>query len=216
MLKNKGRDAGRPRRLRIRTDKPPSPAASARRSGAGEGVAIVAVDRHKTAKTGRPSAATCKRRRLRTSIPASGQAKTPANPPLANNCSTHHALWRPPCTTTKRSGARPAAAQAGACGCHGGATSASQPPPAESCAKAGNNRRISPNPQRSTRHSTSAPRGQPLPGSSSSSSACPLGIVDSGRWASVLPRQTSPLASTAASGTGCGTAFTTGWRSPRE
>ena len=173
MDKNSGRAAGRPRRLRICTDKAPAAGAgfSSTRSGAGEGLSAVAVDRHKQAKTERPSAATCKRRKARASSPASGQARTPANPPLASNCSTDQAACRPARTTTSRSSATPAATQAGACGSQGGATSASQPPAADNCAKAGNNKAISPRPLRSTRISVRFPRGQPPPGNSASSAA---------------------------------------------
>ena len=137
-------------------------------------------------------------------MPASGQARTPAKPPLASNCSKHQAACRPARTTTSRSGATPAAAQAGACGSQGGATSASQPPAADNWASAGSNRLISPRPPRSTRNSVRFPRGQPPPGNSASSSGWPLGMVASGRLASVSPRQTSPLASTSARATGNG------------
>lgn len=50
MDKLSSRAAGRPRRLRIRTDKPPSPAASVRRKGAGEGVAASEIGRHNQVK----------------------------------------------------------------------------------------------------------------------------------------------------------------------
>ena len=205
-----GRAAGRPRRLSMRKLKPPSPAASAMRSGAGDGLPAVAVDRHKQAKTGRFSAATCRRRKTRASRPASGQARTPAKPPLASNCSRHHAACRPARTTTSRSGTTPAAAQDGACGSQGGATSASQPPAADNCARAGSNRLNSPRPPRSTRNSVRLPRGQPPPGNSASSSGWPLGMVASGRLASVSPHQTSPLASTSARAIGNGAALMTG------
>ena len=211
MDRTSGRAAGRPRRLRICTDKTPAPVVdagfSSTRNGAGEGLATVAVDRHKQAKTDRPSAATCKRRKARASSPASGQVRTPANPPLASNCSTDQAARRPARTITSRSSATPAAAQAGACGSQGGATSASQPPAADNCARAGNNKAISPRPLRSTRNSVRFPRGQPPPGNSASSAAWPLGMLASGRLASASPRQISPRASTAARSTGAGAAF---------
>ena len=111
----------------MRTDKLPSPAARATRSGAGDGARNATVGRHKQAKTARLSAATCKRRKARASMPASGQASTPAKPPQASNCSTHQPTCRPARTTTSRSSATPAAAQAGACACQGGATRAIQP-----------------------------------------------------------------------------------------
>ncbi len=208
-----GRAAGRPRRLRICTDKAPAPAAcgalNITRSGAGDGVCAVAVDRNKQAKTARPSAASCKRRKARASRLACGQARMPANPPLASNCSTHQAACRPARTMTSRSSASPAAAQAGACGKQGGATSASRPPSFDNRASAGSSRLISPRPLRSTRISVRFPRGQPPPGSSASSSAWPLGIADSGRLASASPRQTSPRASTSAKATGDGAALMT-------
>lgn len=216
MVKASGREPGRPRRLMMLTDNLLSPAAKARRSGAGDGVRAAAVDRHKQAKTGRPSAATCSRRKARASIPASGQARTPAKPPQASNCSTHQPTCWPARTTTRRSRASPAAAQAGACGNQGGATRASQPPAADSWAKAGSSRLISPTLPRSTRISVKIPRGQPPPGNSASSSAWPLGMAVSGRVARVSPRQTSPLASTSAKTTGDGMAFMTAWRRPRE
>ena len=211
MDRSSGRAAGRPRRLRICTDKAPAADAgfNSTRSGAGDGLPAVAVDRHKQAKTGRPSAATCRRRKARASSPASGQAKTPANPPLTSNCSTDQAACRPARTMTSRSGTTPAVAQAGACGSQGGATSASQPPAADSCASTGSNKAISPRPLRSTRISVRFPRGQPPPGNSASSSAWPLGMLASGRLASASPRQMSPRASTAARSTGAGTAFMT-------
>jgi len=213
MDRTSGCAAGRPRRLRICTDKALAPVVdtglNSTRSGAGEGLAAVAVDRHKQAKTERPSAATCKRRKVRASIPASGQARTPANPPLTSNCSTDQAACRPARTITSRSSATPAAAQAGACGSQGGATSASQPPAADNCARAGSNKAISPRPLRSTRISVKFPRGQPPPGNSASSAAWPLGMLASGRLASVSPRQMSPRASTAARSTGAGMALMT-------
>lgn len=214
MDRSSGRAAGRPRRLMMLTDRVLSPAAGAacniRRSGAGDGLAPAAVDRHKQAKTGRPAAATCKRRKARASRPAGGQARTPAKPPLASNCSTDQATCRPARTITSRSSATPAAAQAGACGSQGGATSASQPPPADNRARAGSSRLISPKPLRSTRISVRFPRGQPPPGSSASSSGWPLGMLASARLASVSPHQTSPLASTSARATGNGAALMTG------
>ncbi len=216
MDKSSGRAAGRPRRLRIRKDSPDSPAASATRSGAGDGVAATASGRHKQARVGRPSAATCKRRNALASMPASGQSKTPAKPPQASNCSQHQAACRPAWITTSRSNAKPAAAQAGAYGRQGGATKASQPPSAESCARTGNNRPISPKPLRSTRISVRFPRGQPPPGNSASSSAYPLGRALAGKWASVSPRQISPLASTSESASGRDKALMTGCCSPRE
>ena len=211
MDRTSGRAAGRPRRLRICTDKALAADAgfSSTRSGAAEGMPAVAVDRHKQAKTERPSAATCSRRKARASIPASGQARTPANPPLTSNCSTDQATCRPARTITSRSSATPAAAQAGACGSQGGATSASQPPHADNCAKAGSNKAISPRPLRSTRISVRLPRGQPPPGNSASSTAWPLGMLASGRLASASPRQMSPRASTAARSTGAGMALMT-------
>ncbi|MFZ1900843.1 MAG: hypothetical protein WAU35_10165, partial [Azonexus sp.] len=63
MFRISGRAAGRPRRLMMRRARPPAPAASAMRSGAGDGLPAVAVDRHKQAKTGRCSVAICKRRK---------------------------------------------------------------------------------------------------------------------------------------------------------
>lgn len=191
----------------MRSERSPSPPARATRSGAGDGVRRAAVGRHRQAKTGRPSAATCSRRSVRASMPASGQASTPAKPPLASNCSTHQPTCRPAPTTTRRSGTTPAAAQAGACGSQGGATSASQPPAADSRARAGKSRLSSPTPLRSTRISVKFPRGQPPPGSSASSSAWPLGMVAAGKLASASPRQTSPLASTSARAIGDGMAF---------
>ena len=185
------------------------------RSGAGDGAAAAAVDRHKPAKTDCPSTATCRRRSARASMPASGQASTPAKPPLASSCSRHHATCRPARTTTSRSGARPAAAQAGACGCHGGATSASQPPSPDNRASAGSSRLISPRPLRSTRNSVRFPRGQPPPGNSASSSGWPLGIAASGRPASASPRQTSPRARISTSATGAGAELTTTGKPPR-
>ena len=202
------RDAGRPRRLRIRTASPPSAVASATRKGAGDGISAIAAERHRPANTGRPSAATCRRRSALASMPSPTQACTPAKPPQASNCSTLQATSRPARTITRRSGTTPAAAQAGACGNQGGATSASQPPASDRRPSAGSNRLISPIPLRSTRNSLKQPRGQPPPGNSASSSAWPLGMAASGREASVSPRQTSPLASTSAKATGNGKALT--------
>ena len=210
MGRSRGRAAGRPRRLRIRSASPPSPGARAMRNGAGDGLPAAAVDRHRQEKTGRFPAATWRRRKARASRPASGQASTPAKPPLASNCSQHQAAWRPGRTTTSRSGATPAGAQAGACGNQGGATSANQPPSPDSRASAGKSRPSSPKPLRSTSNSTRLPRGQPPPGNSASSPAWPLGMPASGRPASASPHQTSPRASTAARATGNGDAFTTG------
>ena len=211
-----GRAAGRPRRLRIRTESCPASVAKATRKGAGDGAAAAAVDRQIPAKTGRPSAATCRRRKARASMLLSGQASTPAKPPLASNCSKHHATCLPACTTTSRSSARPAAAQAGACGNQGGATRASQPPSADKRASAGSSRLISPMLARSTSSSVRLPRGQPPPGNSASSSGWPLGMLASGRLASASPRQTSPRARTSASATGDGMAFMTAWKPLRE
>lgn len=173
MDKASGRETGRPRRLMMRTDSSLSPSAalSMTRSGAGDGTPAATLGRHKQAKAERPSAATCRRRKARALIFASGQASTPAKPPLASSCSTLQATLLPALTTTSRSSATPAAAQAGACGNHGGATSASQPPSADSRASAGSNRLISPTLLRSTRISVRFPRGQPPPGNSASSSA---------------------------------------------
>lgn len=218
MDKASGRETGRPRRLMMRTDKSPSPATafSMTRSGAGDGTPAAAVDRHKQAKTGRPSAATCSRRKARASMFASGQASTPAKPPLVSSCSTLQPTLLPAWMTTRRSGTTPAAAQAGACGNHGGATSASQPPSAARRASAGNSRLISPTLPRSTRISVRFPRGQPPPGNLASSSGWPLGMALSGSDASVSPRQTSPRASTSAKATGNGWGVMTVWRLPRE
>lgn len=60
MDKASGRETGRPRRLMMLTDNALSPSAAVKmtRSGAGDGTPAAAVDRHKQAKTGRPSAAT--------------------------------------------------------------------------------------------------------------------------------------------------------------
>ena len=211
MDKSSGRETGRPRRLMMRTESWPVSATefSMTRSGAGDGACAAAVDRHKQAKTERLSTATCNRRKACALMPASGQASTPAKPPQASNCSIDQAAFLPACTMTSRSSASPAAAQAGPCGNHGGATSASQPPADDSWAKAGSSRLISPTLLRSTRISVKLPRGQPPPGNSASSSGWPLGIVLSGRQASVSPRQTSPLASTSAKATGNGVAFMT-------
>ena len=202
MDKLSGRAAGRPRRLRIRTDKPPSPAASAIRKGAGDGVAAKATGRHSQVKVGPPSAAACKRRSALASMPAAGQARTPAKPPQASSCSQHQAACWPARITTRRSSASPAATQAGACGNQGGATSASQPPSADNFAKAGNNRLISPRPLRSTRISVKFPCGQPPPGNSTSSSGWPLEMAFPGKLASMSPRQISPRASTSAKACG--------------
>jgi len=214
MDKASGRESGRPRRLMMRTDNalPPAAAFNMTRSGAGDGTPAATVDRHKQAKTERPSAATCRRRKARALMFASGQASTPAKPPQASNCSTHQPTLLPALTMTSRSSASPAAAQAGACGNHGGATSASQPPSADKRASAGKSRLISPTLLRSTRISVKFPRGQPPPGNSASSSACPLGMALSGSEASVSPRQTSPLASTSAKATGNGWVFMTVWK----
>lgn len=173
MDKASGRETGRPRRLMMRTDRSLSSAAAftMTRSGAGDGLSAATVDRHKQAKTERPSAATCNRRKARASMFASGQASTPAKPPLASSCSTLQPTLLPAWTTTSRSSATPAAAQAGACGNQGGATSASQPPSVDRWASAGSNRLISPTLLRSTRISVRLPRGQPPPGNSASSSA---------------------------------------------
>lgn len=171
MDKFSGRAAGRPRRLRMRTSKPPSPvAANSMRKGAGEGKRATEVGRHRQTNVGCPSAATCKRRKARASIPAAGQASTPAKPPLASSCSQHQAASLPALTTTMRSSARPAAAQAGAYANQGGATSANQPPAADNWANAGSRKRTSPKPLRSTRISVRFPCGQPPPGNSASSS----------------------------------------------
>lgn len=218
MDKASGRETGRPRRLMMRTDNALSSAVefNMTRNGAGDGTPAAAVDRHKQAKTERPSAATCRRRKARASMFASGQASTPAKPPLDSSCSTLQAMLLPVLTTTSRSSATPAAAQAGACGNHGGATSASQPPSADNLASAGSRRLISPTLPRSTRISVKFPRGQPPPGSSASSSAWPLGMAFSGSEASVSPRQTSPRASTSAKATGNGWVFMTALKRLRE
>lgn len=163
------RDAGRPRRFSMHTARPSSPPDNVRRKGAGDGLAARWLGRHSTVNIACPSAATCKRLSARASTLASGQASRPAKPPLFNNCSIHHAACFPGRTTSKRSGAIPAAAQAGACGIQGGATRASQPPAADSLDKAGRNRLISPMPLRSTRISLRQACGQPPPGNSSSS-----------------------------------------------
>jgi len=209
MDKLSGRAAGRPRRLRIRTDKRPSSAARVSRKGAGDGVEAWAVGRHRQVRVDRPSAATCRRRSARASRPLSGQSRRPAKPPLASSCSPHQAACFPALTTTSRSRVKPAAAQAGAWSCHGGATRASQPPSADNRASAGSKRLISPRPLRSTKNSVRQPRGQPPPGNSASSSAWPLGTVLSARLGSVSPRQTSPLARTSASASGNGMALMT-------
>ena len=212
MDKARGRETGLPRRLMMRTANRPSPASRATRSGAGDGAFAAAVDRHKQAKTRCPSAATCRRRKARASMPSPGQASTAAKPPLASSCSVHQPTSRPARTMTRRSSATPAAAQAGACGNQGGATSASQPPADDKAAIAGSNKLISPTPLRSTRTSVRLPRGQPPPGNSASSSVWPLGIALSGSEASASPRQTSPLARTSAKATGSGMAFMRAWR----
>ena len=163
--------AGRPRRLRICTDRPPVSPASTKRRGAGDGWLAAALGRHRQARVGRPSTATCRRRRVRAVMPLAGQASTPAKPPLASNCSQHQGASRPARITSKRSGATPAATQAGACGCQGGSIRASQPPARDKLANAGSSKLISPWPQRSTRISLRLPRGQPPPGNSASSAA---------------------------------------------
>ena len=185
-------------------DKAASSALRASRNGAGEGCFAADSGRHKQANPGRASAATCNRRNARASMPASGQASTPAKPPLASNCSQHQAPCRPARITTRRSRATPAAAQAGAWGKAGGVTKASQPPSAESRANAGSNKVSSPRPLRSTRISVRFPRGQPPPGNSASRAGCPLGTALAGSAASESPRQTSPRARTAARPTGNG------------
>lgn len=171
------------------------------RSGAGDGATAAEAERQSAANTGRPSAATCSRRKALASSVLPGQASTPAKPPLASKASIHHADSLPARTTSNRSGAMPAAAQAGACGSQGGATSASQPPSEANRASAGRSSVSSPMPLRSTRNSVKFPQGQPPPGSSSSSSGCPLGMHWPGRRASASPRQISPRASTSARAT---------------
>lgn len=205
------RDGGRPRRLRTRTESLLSSALSASRKGAGDGLPAMRTGRHKQVRPGRPSAATCRRRKALASTPSPGQAKTPENPPQAINCSMLQATSCPPRTMTRRSSATPAAIQAGTYGTQGGATRASQPPSPDKRPSAGNNRLISPMLLRSTSNSVRQPRGHPPPGNSASSSAWPLGMQASGRAASVSPRQTSPLASTSAKATGNGKALMTAW-----
>ena len=205
------RDGGRPRRLRTRTESRLSSALSASRKGAGDGASATWAGRHRQASVGRPSAATCKRRRALALTPSPGQAKTPEKPPQASNCSMLQATSCPARTMTRRSSATPAAIQAGACGTQGGATRASQPPSPDKRPSAGNNRLISPMLLRSTSNSVRQPHGHPPPGNSASSSVWPLEIAASGREASVSPRQTSPLASTSAKATGNGKALMTAW-----
>lgn len=194
----------------MRTASPAGSGARSSRSGAGDGEVAALTVRQRPAKTGRPSTATCRRRKARASISVPGQARMPAKPPQASNCSRHQGVWRSARMTIKRSGTRPAAAQAGACGSQGGATRASQPPSADRRASAGKSRLISPKPLPSARNSTRLPRGQPPPGSSASSSGWPLGMAGAGKLASVSPRQTSPRASTSARASGDGTALMTG------
>ena len=211
MDKSSGRPAGRPRRLRMRTDRPFRVAARASRKGDGEACVACADGRHRQAKVARPSAATCKRRRPRASTPWSSQSRMPAKPSQASNCSPHHAACFPARMTTRRSSDSPAAIQAGAFGTKGGSTSASQPPSADRRARAGRSRVSSPRPLLSVRISVRQPRGQPPPGSSASSSGWPLGTASSSSPAMLSPRQISPLASTSARTSGNGAAFMTGY-----
>ncbi len=192
-------------------DKAPSSAAKATRNAAGDGMRAAVLPRHRHAKASWPAAATCRRRKTLASSPSPGQARMPAKPPQASNCSTLQGRSLPARTITNRSSTTPAAAQAGACTCQGGATRANQPPASDRRAKAGSSKLISPMPLRSTSNSVRVPRGQPPPGNSASSSRQPLEMVASGREASVSPRQTSPLASTSAKATGNGTALMTAW-----
>ena len=86
------------------------------RNGAGDGATAAEAARQSAANTGRPSAATCSRRKALASSALPGQASTPAKPPLASKASIDHAASLQARTTSSRSGAMPAAAQAGACG----------------------------------------------------------------------------------------------------
>lgn len=186
----------------------PACALRPRRSGAGEAVCAAAGERHKQARAGLPSAATCQRRNVRASSVRpgfSGQARTAANPRLVNSCSMHQAASAAGWRISRRSRAIPAAAQAGAYGRKGGATRANQPPLAERRAKAGMSRLNSPMPLLALRNSLKQARGQPPPGNSASSSAKPLGTAAWGKWARLSPRQISPRASTSAraAGSGC-------------
>ena len=205
-----GRAAGRPRRLSMRKLKPPSPAASAMRSGAGDGLPAVAVNRHKQAKTGRFSAATCKRRKARASRPASRPGQD------AGKAAAGQQLLQAPCRLPagthddqpfrNHPGRRPGRRMRQPGRRHQRQPAACRPTIAPS---AGSNRLSSPRPPRSTRNSVRLPRGQPPPGNSASSSGWPLGMVASGRLASVSPHQTSPLASTSARAIGNGAALMT-------
>lgn len=209
MGKRKGLVAGAPRRFRMRTDRADSVPCTARRKAAGDAWPAEAVDRHRQAKTLRPSTANCRRRSRCGSMAGTDQARMAENPSLASNCSRLHRKSCPGRTITRRSSAIPAADQAGAKGRKGGANRASQLPLADRRASEGNNRLSSPHPCCSVRISVRQPCGQPPPGNSASSSGKPLGKTPSGRLARPLPRQTSPRARTSSRATGEASALTT-------
>lgn len=187
-------------------NRPCGTAQSRKRSGAAEASLAALSGRSRKAKAPLPPAATCRRRTARASALAL-QPSTTRGAALASACSMAHRaslaarLPAAGVTTARRVKSIPAAAQAGAWGGCGGATSKLQPPSWEfpqTVRKAGNSSETSPRPTPSTSTSVSAPHGQPPPGNSASSAAKPDGRVSRQLSGKPLPRQISGRARTSA------------------
>ncbi len=188
----------------------PSPPARPRRKGAADAFPATRQGRKRKLAPCPPAAATCKRWTARASCVALQQMSAAGALLLSACCAAHSASlsrcrreWFVPAggrTTSRRCSAIPAAAQACACRPYGGAMRSSQPSSAQSRCNAGRRRAISPWPQSSQMSSVNAPRGQPPPGNSASSSGKPLFTAGSAKLAPAPdrwpPRQRSGREST--------------------
>ena len=195
---------GGPRRLSSSTARwPRAPAESKSRSAHGDDSARARAGRNRKATVSLPAAATSRRLTWRASR-CVVQHSTLPRAPLAKACSATHlaSLARLGETTMSRARSIPADAQAGACSACGGATSSDHFPSPARCASAGIISEHSPIPTRSDRISVSVPRGQPPPGSSSSSALKPLANAGMVALARPLARHTSGRARMSARETG--------------
>ena len=147
--------------------------------------------RNRKASARVPAAATCRRRTCPGSTRSAQHTTAPAAP-LDSDCSAAHSRSRRDSgsTTTRRAQPTPPETHAGACNPCGGAISTNQCPASRMAFSTGSSNEHSPTPTPSAKSSVSAPRGQPPPGSSASSTEKPLdktGTSAPARW----PRQTS-------------------------
>ena len=183
---------GGPRRLRTSSCRPSPPGSSAtsRRKTAGDAPVRACAGRITNSSLAFSLHAICRRRNC--SVRACGsQARTASTSAQRRACSQAHmrAAGALAATHSNCCGARPWAARPGPNGVCGAPTSTTMPWPAR--ARAGSKRRHSFWPLWACRISTSAPTGQPPPGSCASSAAWPLARTAPGERAIVSARQSA-------------------------